>query len=234
MKLRTLLIVVLVLLLAVLLPLAVAHADKPAQGAPNHPPRGGKHEGPDPCVGSECGNGDGGRGNPGNPGQGSEHASCNAQQGEVDPDCNDTTPVPPSTPKPTPTPVTPTPIVPPSTPVTPPPSTPAPPTPTPTGKLCCVVHSSICEVFTYDDWLKYAPPMLEDYVVHEDSASFCVDVPVGRYVVLFWMPMRGHEGQVEQVTIRTGNTVYVVESRGSNGSDRGTQRGDTPAGKSAR
>lgn len=63
----------------------------PGGGSGGTNPDQGNDEGPvDPCVAQgNCGQGDHGQGNPGNPGQGSQHANCNAAQGEVDPDCAD-------------------------------------------------------------------------------------------------------------------------------------------------
>ena len=82
-----------------------------------------------------------------------------------------------------------------------------------TGKLCCDPKTSICEVFTVDDWTQYSKnkdeAWLESRLVVEDDKPFCQDVPVGRYVVLFWTEGKGHSGPTVPATIRAGNTQHV-------------------------
>lgn len=98
------LVVVLVLVLVLAVLAAPAYAAKGGQGKGKgqdvrHKETGDGPYTVDPCeVRGDCGNGDHGKGDPEDRGRGSEHANCNAAQGEVDPLCEPPPPPPPPPP----------------------------------------------------------------------------------------------------------------------------------------
>lgn len=189
--------IVALLIIVVIIGLLVAqcvHAGPKGKGkGPRHPTPS-----PDPCTLTDtCGPGDHGLGNPTN---GSQHANCNAQQGEVDPMCP--TPTPP-TPTPTPTVVVPTPT-----------PTVVAPTPTPkprTSNVTCQIEAT-----GLTPELSSAPVhnarRFELNLIAEAHYYLKVQVPPGTYWLLFWTQALGHSGQYHKFTCKAGESYYFVET----------------------
>jgi hypothetical protein len=145
----------------------------------------GKHKDADPC-GDNCGNGDRGNGNPGNPGQGSDHASCRAAQGEVDPVCEQ-----------------------PDIPETPPTVMPS---RSPDGQRQQLrgVAASVLEIFSNEH------PLQEEYVLAEVGTTWeylDFHAPAGEsYVFLWWSEERGHSGPTVYICVESVSDQFVMVS----------------------